>query len=112
MTATAFVRAARGAGIWALAGAIVVIAGILLGKPTRQAPQVKSHLGAVARYIFIPSRNAPIFTVVERDSDGGVGTLDAGLVPEQVVVSEATRKLVAVDGIARAVSVVDLANGH
>ena len=112
MTATAFVRAARGAGIWALAGAIVVIAGILLGRPSTQAAQVKSDFGAVARYIFIPSRNDPIVTVVERDSDRVVGTLDAGLVPEQVVVSEATRKLVAVDGIARAVSVVDLANGH
>jgi hypothetical protein len=112
MTAAAFVRAARGAGILALAVAIVVIAGILLGKPSTQAAQVKSEFGAVARYIFIPSRNAPIVTVVERDSDGVVGTLDAGLVPEQVVVSEATRKLVAVDGIARGVSVVDLANGH
>jgi DNA-binding beta-propeller fold protein YncE len=112
MTATAFVRAARGAGILALAGAIVVTAGILLSKPSTQATQVKSDFGAVARYIFIPSRYDPIVTVVERDSDGVVGTLDAGLVPEQVVVSEATRKLVAVDGITRAVSVVDLANGH
>ena len=99
MTATAIVRAARGAGILALAGAVVVTAGILLGKPSTQAAQVKSDFGAVARYIFIPSRNDPIVTVVERDSDGVVGTLDAGLVPEQVVVSEATRKLVAVDGI-------------
>src|SRR6516165_1373258 len=112
MTAAEFVRATRGAGILALAVAIVVTAGILLGKPSMQAAQVKSDFGAVARYIFIPSRNAPIVTVVERDSDGVVGTLEAGLVPEQVVVSEATRKLVAVDGIARTVSVVDLANGH
>src|SRR5262249_32342894 len=112
MTATAFCRGARGAGILALAGAIVVTAGILLGKPSTRASQVKSDFGAVARYIFIPSRNDPIVTVVEKDSDGVVGTLDAGLVPEQVVVSEATRKLVAVDGIARAVSVVDLANGR
>jgi DNA-binding beta-propeller fold protein YncE len=112
MTATAFVRAARGAGILALsvAGAMVVIAGIPPGKPNPQAAQVKSDFSAVARYVFIPSRNAPIVTVIERDSDGVVGTLDIGLVPEQVVVSEATRKLVAVDGIARAVSVVDLTN--
>jgi len=112
MTATAIVRAARGAGILALAGAVVVTAGILLGKPSTQAAPVKSDFGAVARYVFIPSRNAPIVTVVDRDIDGVVGTLDVGLVPEQVVVSEATRKLVAVDGIARAVSVVELANGR
>ena len=80
MTAAAFVRATRGAGILALAGAIVVTAGILLGKPSTQATQVKSEFGAVARYIFIPSRNDPIVTVVEKDSDGVVGTLDAGLV--------------------------------
>jgi YVTN family beta-propeller protein len=112
MTATAFVRAARGAAILALsvAGAMVVIAGIPPGKPNPQAAQVKSDFSAVARYVFIPSRNAPIVTVIERDSDGVVGTLDIGLVPEQVVVSEATRKLAAVDGIARAVSVVDLTN--
>jgi DNA-binding beta-propeller fold protein YncE len=110
MTVTAFVRAARGAGILALAvaAAMVVIAGIAPGKPNTQAAQVKSDFSAVARYVFIPSRNAPIVTVIERDSDGVAGTLDAGLVPEQIVVSEATRKLVAVDGIARAMSVVDL----
>jgi DNA-binding beta-propeller fold protein YncE len=65
----------------------------------------------VARYVFIPSRNAPTVTVIEKDSDGVVGTLDPGLLPEQAVVSEATGKLVAVDGIARGVSIVDLANG-
>lgn len=114
MTVTAFVRAARGGGILALsvAAAMVVIAGIAPGKPDTQAAQVKSDFSAVARYVFIPSRNAPIVTVVDRDIDGVVGTLDVGLVPEQVVVSEATRKLVAVDGSARAVSVADLANGR
>ena len=114
MTVTAFVRAARGAGILALsvAAVMVVIAGIAPRKPNTQAAQVKSDFSAVARYVFIPSRNAPIVTVIERDSDGVAGTLDAGLVPEQVVVSEATRELVAVDGITRAVSVADLANGR
>src|SRR6516162_7241058 len=53
MTAAEFVRATRGAGILALAVAIVVTAGILLGKPSTQAAQVKSEFGAVARYIFI-----------------------------------------------------------
>jgi DNA-binding beta-propeller fold protein YncE len=88
------------------------MAGIPRDRALTQAAQVTSDFGAVARYVFIPSRNAPIVTVVDRDTDGVVGTLDAGLVPEQVVVSEATRKLVAVDGIVRAVSVVDLANAR
>jgi DNA-binding beta-propeller fold protein YncE len=91
---------------------MVIMPGVPDDLARAQTAQVKSDFGAVARYVFIPSRNAPIVTVVDRDIDGVVGTLDVGLVPEQVVVSEATRKLVAVDGIARAVSVVDLANGR
>ena len=114
MGRTASARAVRCAGILALAvaGAMVILQGVPHDLASAQAAQVKSDFGAVARYVFIPSRNAPIVTVVDRDIDGVVGTLDVGLVPEQVVVSEATRKLVAVDGIARAVSVVELANGR
>jgi DNA-binding beta-propeller fold protein YncE len=114
MGTTAFTRAAQVAGILALsvAGAMVAMTGVPNDQARTQAAQVTSDFSAVARYVFIPSRNAQIVTVVERDTDGVVGTLDVGLVPEQAVVSEATRKLVAVDGIARAVSVVDLANGR
>src|SRR5262245_42425507 len=114
MGTSACARAPRCAGILALAvaGAMIIMPEVRHDLARAQTAPVKSDFGAVARYIFIPSRNDPIVTVVERDSDGVVGTLDAGLVPEQVVVSEATRKLVAVDGIARGVSVVDLANGH
>lgn len=91
---------------------MAVIAGIPLGKTSTHAAQIKSDFSAAARYVFIPSRNAPIVTVVERDGDRVVGTLDPGLVPEQVVVSEAAGKLVAIDGSARGVSVIDLANGR
>jgi DNA-binding beta-propeller fold protein YncE len=91
---------------------MIIMPGVPHDLARAQTAPVKSDFGAVARYVFIPSRNAPIVTVVDRDIDGVVGSLDVGLVPEQVVVSEATRKLVAVDGIARAVSVVDLANGR
>jgi len=94
------------------AAAMAVIAGIPLGKTSTHAAQIKSDFSAAARYVFIPSRNAPIVTVVERDGDRVVGTLDPGLVPEQVVVSEAAGKLVAIDGSARGVSVIDLANGR
>ena len=114
MGTSACARAAPCAGILALAvaGAMIIMPGVPHDLARAQTAQVKSDFGAVARYVFIPSRNAPIVTVVDRDIDGVVGSLDVGLVPEQVVVSEATRKLVAVDGIARAVSVVDLANGR
>jgi DNA-binding beta-propeller fold protein YncE len=94
-----------------VAAVIVIAAETWLDQASTQAAQVKSDFSAVARYVFIPSRNAPTVTVIEKDSDGVVGTLDPGLLPEQAVVSEATGKLVAVDGIARGVSIVDLANG-
>src|SRR5262249_18441525 len=114
MGTSACARAARGAGILALAvaGAMIIMPRVPHDLARAQTAPVKSDFGAVARYVFIPAQNAPIVTVVDRDIDGVVGSLDVGLVPKQVVVSEATRKLVAVDGIARAVSVVDLANGR
>src|SRR5262245_22998558 len=96
----------------AVAGAMISMPGVAHDLARAQTAPVKSDFGAVARYVFIPSQNASIVTVVDRDIDGVVGSLDVGLVPKQVVVSEPTRKLVAVDGIARAVSVVDLANGR
>jgi DNA-binding beta-propeller fold protein YncE len=90
----------------------MAVIAVPLGKTSPHAAQLKSDFSAAARYVFIPSRNAPIVTVVERDGDRVVGTLDPGLVPEQVVVSEAAGKLVAIDGSARGVSVIDLANGR
>ena len=114
MGTTAFIRIALAAGIFALAvaAAMVVIDRIQVDRASTQATQARSDFSAVARYVFIPSRGAPTVTVVDRNSDLAVGTLDPGLVPEQVVVSEPTGKLVALDGIARGVSVVDLANGR
>jgi YVTN family beta-propeller protein len=114
MRTRASVRVAQAAGILALAvgAAVVFIDRIPIDHASTHAAQAKSDFSAVARYVFIPSRSAPEVTVVDRNSDAVVGTLDPGLVPEQVVVSEATGKLVAVDGTARGVSVVDLANGR
>src|SRR5262249_6877865 len=112
MTMARFARSARGAGILGLSAgaAMAVIASIPPDTTGTQAAQGKSDLSAAARYVFIPSRNAPIVTVVERDGDRVLGTLDPGLVPRQVVVSEAASKLVAIDESARGVSIIELAN--
>jgi DNA-binding beta-propeller fold protein YncE len=69
------------------------------------------NFSAVQRYIFVPSRNTQAIAVVERDSDRVVGTIDAGLVPAQIFISEAVGKLVAVAAGDRKMSVVDLKNG-
>src|SRR5712692_8274478 len=109
MRAPAFVRVGRAAGIVALlvTGGMVVVDRIPVERASTRVAQLKSDFSAVARYVFIPSRIVPLVTVVEKDSDEVVGILDAGLVSEQTVVSEATGKLVAVDGMARSVSLVD-----
>src|SRR5262249_11466260 len=112
MGRTASARATQ-VGILALSvAAILIMARVPHDQGRTQAAQVKSDFSAVARYVFIPSRGIPLISVVDRNSDVVIGTLEAGLVPEQVVVSEATSKLVAVGGITQAVSVVDLANGR
>jgi DNA-binding beta-propeller fold protein YncE len=95
-----------------LAGATVAFAGILVASRSTPAAQPRSDFSAAARYVFVSSRKSPIVGIIERESDGVVGTLDLGLVPEQVVVSEATAKIAAIDGIAPTVSIVDLANGR
>ena len=114
MSTTAFIRIAPAAGMFVLSvvGAMDLMDGISASEASAQAAQTKSDFSAVARYVFIPSRGAAMVTVVDRNSDAVVGMLDPGRAPEHVVVSEATSKLAAVDGVARGVSVVDLANGR
>jgi DNA-binding beta-propeller fold protein YncE len=95
-----------------LAAGLLVIDQMPIDQASIWTAQTKSDFSAVARYVFIPSRGVPLITVVDRNSDAVVGTLEAGLVPDQVVISEATSKLAAADGVAQAVSVIDLTNGR
>lgn len=112
MSTAAFIRVAL-AGILALSvAAVVVMIKVSVDQAGTHAAGGKSDFSAVGRYVFIPSRGAPLVTVVDMNSDAVVGSLDPGLVPEQLFVSEATRKLVAIDGVAPGLSIVDLANGH
>jgi DNA-binding beta-propeller fold protein YncE len=112
MSTPAFIRIAAVAILAvSLAAAVLVMDQMPIDQASIRAAQAKSDFSAVARYVFLPSRGVPLITVVDRNSDAVVGTLETGLVPEQVVVSEATNKLTAADGFARGVSVVDLTNG-
>src|SRR5262249_56142423 len=98
MGTSACARAAPCAGILALAvaGAMIIMPGVPHDLARAQTALVKSDFGAVARYVFIPSQNASIVTVVDRDIDGVVGSLDVGLVPKQVLVSDPTPTLLPV----------------
>ena len=93
-----------------VAAVVMAIATVLIGASSVAAPA--QNFGAVQRYVFVPSRNTPAVAVIERDSDRVVGTIDVGLVPAQIFVSEAVGKLAAVSAGDRRLSVVDLKSGE
>jgi DNA-binding beta-propeller fold protein YncE len=65
---------------------------------------------AAQRYVFVPSRTTAVVTMIEGDKI--VGALNLGVIPTQVIVSEAAAKLVAIDRISRGISIVDLKDGR
>src|SRR5215470_15883476 len=92
------------------AALVMAMAATLIGAGSGAAPA--QNFGAVQRYVFVPSRNTPSVAVIERDSDRVVGTIDVGLVPAQIFVSEAVGKLAAVAAADRRLSIIDLKNGE
>jgi len=66
----------------------------------------------VTRFVFIPSRTAPVVTVIDADSDRVAGMLDSIIVPGQIIVSEAAKRLVAMDGVEKHIAILDLASGN
>lgn len=97
-------------GTLVVAVGVIAIATTLIGATSAAA--AAQNFGAVQRYVFVPSRNTPAVAVIERDSDRVVGTIDAGLVPTQIFVSEAVGKLAAGAAADRRLSVVDLKSGE
>lgn len=78
----------------------------------RLSVPARAAFHAAARYVFVPLRHSRTVTVVEKSTDRVIGMVHVGLVPNQMVASEAAGKLAAIDGSAAAVSVVDLASGQ
>lgn len=74
-------------------------------------------LGAAAgfadmmRYVFVPMLGAPVITIIDSRDDSVAGSVEAGLVPNQLDASGDLAKLVAIDGLTRRVSVIALAGG-
>ncbi len=114
MGMTASLRIKQAGGVLAVLVAAGIIAAVEMPDdpaPTPAAAAIQDF-SAAQRYVFVPSRSTPAVAVIERESDKVVGTLDSGVVPTQVVVSEAAGKLVAIDASLRRVSIVDLRNGR
>ncbi len=115
MPGKVFIRAAQAVGVLALLAAVAAIAG-MIRVPVDQTKALATPAGAdfsdVLRYVFVPSRTAATVTVIDRNSDTVVGVVNPGLVPAQVIVSEATGMLAASDGATRRLAIFNLANGR
>jgi DNA-binding beta-propeller fold protein YncE len=113
MHRTAAARIKKAGGLLAiLIIATVIAAGELAHNPAAlPAAAAIQDFSAAQRYVFVPSRSTPAVAVIEKDTDKVVGTLESGVVPAQVVVSESVGKLAAIDAISRRISIVDLRSG-
>jgi YVTN family beta-propeller protein len=60
------------------------------------------------RYVFVPSLQSSKVSVIDSKTDTVAATLDVGVIPGQVVVSEAEAKLVASDVVGKKLAIVDL----
>jgi hypothetical protein len=65
----------------------------------------------VRRYVFVPGATTALTTIIDADTDSIVETLPTGIVLRQGEVSRELATLVAIDGTAAAVSVIDVFDG-
>ena len=113
MDRTAAASIKQASGLLAIFVATAVIAVVELPHDPAALPAAAAiqDFSAAQRYVFVPSRSTPAVAVIEKDGDRVVGTLESGVVPAQVVVSESVGKLVAIDASSRRISIVDLKSG-
>lgn len=86
-------------------GAIAVLAA---GAAAAAWPRSEPSLDDFDRYVFVPSRAATTIAVIDSERDRVVAHLDVGVVPGQIVVSEATATVVASNVDDRSLVVMDL----
>ena len=110
-TEAACIKKAGGLLAIFVATAAVVVVELPHDPAARPASAAIQDFSAAQRYIFVPSRSTTAVAVIEKDGDKVVGTLESGVVPTQVVVSESAGKLVAIDASSRRISIVDLKSG-
>lgn len=71
-------------------------------------PNSTPVLDDFSRYVFVPSRTSATVAVIDSKTDRLIADLDVGVIPGQIVVSEAEAKLVAADVAGKALKIVDL----
>ncbi|MBI2311157.1 MAG: YncE family protein [Betaproteobacteria bacterium] len=88
-----------------LASALVVAAVVLLRGGASVAGQ---GYGDVLRYLFVPSADRPVVTVIDTTRDRIAGSIDVALVPRQIESSAELAKLVVADGRTPRIALIDL----
>ena len=71
-------------------------------------PKSTAALDDFSRYVFVPSRQSTIVSVIDGKTDKVVAALDVGAIPGQIAVSEAEAKLVASDVGRKTLVIIDL----
>ncbi|MDR3534569.1 MAG: hypothetical protein P4L90_28905 [Rhodopila sp.] len=61
--------------------------------------------------VFVTMAGSPLVPFIDPDTDRIAGTIDAGLVPQQIALASPIAKLLAIDGKASSVNLVDLVTG-
>jgi DNA-binding beta-propeller fold protein YncE len=113
MDRTAAARIKQAGGLLAILVAAAAIVAVESSHDPAALPAADAiqDFSVAQRYVFVPSRSTPAIAVIEKDSDRVIGTLESGVIPAQVVVSESVGKLVAIDAASRRMSIVDLKSG-
>ena len=96
---------------------VVIAASLLAGLASEASParaaEVSGHdFSAASYYVFVPSGSSPSVSVIDKASDRMIGRIALPLTPTQIVVSEVTHLLAAIDGASRRIALVDLASGR
>lgn len=102
----------RTAGLLMLA-VVCLLAGLVTGAMRGRAAEVSVHdFSSASFYVFVPSGTVPSVSVINKTTDQLIGRIALPLVPRQIVVSEATHLLAAIDGASNRIVLVDLASGQ
>jgi DNA-binding beta-propeller fold protein YncE len=65
----------------------------------------------IRRYVYVPSATSPNVTVIDTETNLIAGTLHAGIVARQAVVSRESATLIATDGRSASISLVNVVTG-
>jgi DNA-binding beta-propeller fold protein YncE len=92
---------------------MILFAALVCGlAPGNAAEAAGRNFSSASFYVFVPSGSSPSVSVIDKTSDRMIGRISLPLIPSQIVVSEVTHTLAAIDGMSPRVALVDLASAQ